>query len=57
MAAMEAGIYDAQGRWLAPLAGNEELPAPPPRVCPHGTLCAACGKSYKSPRGQKETRQ
>lgn len=39
------GIYDAQGRWLAPLSGNESLPAMPARLCQHGTLCKACAKS------------
>ncbi len=39
------GIYDAAGRWLAPLEANESLPAAPPRLCQHGRLCKACGKS------------
>lgn len=48
MAAMEArkdGIYDAAGRWLAPLEGNETLPPVPVKLCSHGVLCSACAKS------------
>lgn len=36
------GIYDAQGRWIAPLAGNEALPPVPVKLCLHGQLCADC---------------
>lgn len=39
------GIYDAAGRWLAPLQSNESQPAMLPRLCAHGTLCKACAKS------------
>jgi hypothetical protein len=36
------GIYDAQGRWIAPLEGNEALPPVPTKLCAHGQACAAC---------------
>lgn len=40
------GIYDAQGRWIAPLAGNEPLQPAPVKLCIHGELCSACS-GYK----------
>lgn len=48
MAAMDQGmerkdgIYDAQGRWIAPIEGNELLPPVPVKLCSHGQLCADC---------------
>ncbi len=46
MAAMELnrkdGIYDDNGRWLAPMAGNQPLPPAPQKLCLHGMLCADC---------------
>jgi hypothetical protein len=52
MAAMELkqkdGIYDAFGRWLAPLAGNEPLPPAPEKLCAHGRLCQECTTGRKA---------
>jgi len=42
------GIYDAQGRWIAPLEGNEALPPVPEKLCAHGQLCYDCSGQKKA---------
>lgn len=41
------GIYDAQGRWIAPLEGNEALP-PVPRKLTEADLQACAGLQKKA---------